>query len=171
MRAVGPPGVLVLLLSVLALPARAERGVLLASTVTRLAPEPSVVLVPETSGQTPLERYRAGPGHAGPYGAGTPLVLLVRSAPLGSPDTFVVSAARRDGRTVRVALERRRFTGPLAANVVTTALVEVRLGALAAGDYRVQVVETVLDFSTYEHPETASGARRGLSAGIDFQVR
>ena len=71
-----------------------------------------------------------------------------------------------DGR-----VEVRQFTGPLAANVVTTPLLEVQLGQLSPGEYRVQVTEQVRDFSRYGHPETAGAARQGLRFQATLQVR
>ncbi len=141
----------------------------LTSTVGRMDPEPTVVVTPAASGATPELRYRAGRHRQLP--AGAPLVLLVRLPPASSADVVTVVAAERTGRRIRVKLETRRFTGPLAANVVTTPLIEIVLGALPAGRHEVRIDETVLEFDRYGAPQTARNPRRGLGTTLSFEVR
>jgi hypothetical protein len=139
----------------------------LSSTVTRASLDPPVAIVPATAGKTVLERYRSG---AKPV-SGAPLVVVVRLADASSPDTFTVTDARRDGAKIGIAIESRRFRGPLAANVVTTPLVEIALGELAPGTYTIDIDEQVLDFTKYDAPQTASKPRRGLSSSITLTVQ
>ncbi len=139
----------------------------LSSTVARITPEPGVVVVPASSGKTTLERFRSG---ATPT-SGTPLVVIVRLPDLNSPDVVAVTKAQRDGTKVTVRIETRRFTGPLAANVVTTPLVEVALGTLPPATYHIDIEERVLRFSKFGKPETATKPTRGLSSGITLTVK
>ena len=139
----------------------------LSSTVTRTSLESPVVVVPAGAGKTVLERYRSS---ARPT-SGTPLVVIVRLPDANSPDAFSVTAAHRDGTKISIALESRRFRGPLAANVVTTPLVEISLGELTAGTYTIDIEEQVLDFTKHDAPQTASKPRRGLSSSITLTVQ
>jgi hypothetical protein len=102
--------------------------------------------------------------------AGKPLVALIRSEPLSTPDQFQVADALRMDRTFRVALERRRFVGALFANVVTVALVEVELGSLNEGLYHMVVVETALEFEDVQHPEKAANPTTSEQT-LKFEVR
>jgi hypothetical protein len=138
----------------------------LSSSVTRVSMEPNVVVAPANAGKTPLERYRAAA--ARPYAAGTPLVVIARLPFANSPDVVTVTDAHRDGGKISVAIETRRFDGDLSANVVTTPLVEVALGALPNGTYTIDVVERVLHFSKYGEPQTATNPKPGLHASITF---
>lgn len=139
----------------------------LSSSITRSPLEPAVVIVPAGAGKTVLERYRSG---AKPTSS-TPLVVIVRLSDANSPDTFAVTAAHRDGTKIAIAIEARRFRGPLAANVVTTPLVEIALGDLAQGTYTIDIDEQILEFTKYDAPETASKPRRGLSSSITLTVQ
>jgi len=140
----------------------------LATTVTRIDVEPTLVVVPESAGATPEQRYRAAP--AGRLPAATPLVLLIRLPPANSPDQIRVVSAERTGRTIRVRLETRRFTGPLAGNDVTAPLIEVALGRLPAGRHEVRVDETLLTFDRYDAPQTAAHPHPGLGATLSFEL-
>jgi hypothetical protein len=139
----------------------------LPSTVTRASLEPPVAVVPAGAGKTVLERYRSGARPA----SGTPLVVIVRLPDANSPDTFTVIDARRDGLKIAVAIESRRFSGRLAANVVTTPLVEIALGELPPGTYTIDIAEQILDFTRYDAPQTASKPHRGLSSSIKLTVQ
>jgi hypothetical protein len=139
----------------------------LSSTVTRVTPEPPVVIVPADAGKTVLDRYRS---RAAPV-SGKPLVVIVRLPDASSPDTFTVTDAHRDGLKIAVAIESRRFRGPLAANVVTTPLVEIALGELTPGTYTIDIDEQVLDFTKLDAPQTASRPRRGLASSITLTVQ
>src|SRR5438309_11299391 len=98
----------------------------LASSVERLPLESWVVIVPKAAGKTPLDRYRA---NAGAIGANTPLVAEIRLNQANSPDVVTVSDAHRDGTTISITVENRRYDGDLAKNIVWILLVEVELGA------------------------------------------
>ena len=139
----------------------------LSSTITREPLEPPVVIVPAGAGKTVLERYRA---RAKPV-SGAPLVVIVRLSDASSPDTFAVTDARRDGQKITIAIESRRFRGPLAANVVTTPLVEIALGELPPGTYEIELEEQVLDFTKHDAPQTAGKPRRGLASSITLAVQ
>lgn len=155
-------------LVLVAVPIRALAGPApLASSVTRVPPEPPVVVTSATSGATVVERYRA---HAPPR-SGTPLVVIVRLPPASSPDVVAVSDAHRDGSRISIAIETRKYDGPLAGNEVTTPYVEVELGTLAAGSYTIEVGERVLRFTKFGAPETAGGAKPGLQSSISLTVR
>jgi hypothetical protein len=125
----------------LATPALAQP---LPSTVTRAPVQPMLAIVPVGAGTTPLERHRsriiASPD------AGTPVVALVELPPINSPDVVKVVDAHLAGSTISIAIETRRFVGPLRANVVTVPLIEIELGRLPAGDYTVTVDEQVSQF-------------------------
>ena len=103
--------------------------------------------------------------------APSPLVVIVRLADANSPDTFAVTDAHRDGTKIAIAIESRRFHGPLSANVVTTPLVEIALGDLTEGTYTIDLGEQILDFTKYDAPQTASKPHRGLSSTITLTVQ
>jgi len=140
----------------------------LPAAVTRVSVEPTMRVAARAAGATVVERYRS------PHRALRPsdeVVLIIRLPPLNSPDVVTVVSATAAGKRVRVALETRRFTGPLAANDVTEAFIEVSLGRLGAGRYDVRVREQVLAFDVYDRPDTANGARAGLGGSLSFEVR
>jgi len=156
------------LLPLLLAPAPADAApAKLASTITRASVEPPVAIVPASAGKTVLERYRSG---ARPT-SGTPLVVIVRLPDASSPDTFTVTDAQRDGLKISIAIESRRFHGALAANVVTTPLIEIALGELGTGTYTIDIDEQILDFTKYDAPQTASKPHRGLSSSITLTVQ
>jgi hypothetical protein len=140
----------------------------LASSVTRVPIETTLVVVAQAIGKTPLERYRSD--RAQVLSARTPLVAIVRLAQANSPDAIAVTKAQRDGTRITIAIETRRFEGVLHANVSTTPLVEVELGALDPGTYTIDVHETVLAFTKYGHPETATGPQPGMSSQMTFTL-
>lgn len=159
--------VLIAVLVLLAAPGAAHADKLPAS-VHRVDPDPVVAIATEASGATPLERYRAA--GRGPWTARQRLVVLVRLDDVSSPDVVEVTAERK-GKRIAVTIEVRRYTGPLAANVVTTPLVEVELGRLAAGRYEVRVDETILEFDDLDRPDLATNPRAGLGSRMSFEVR
>lgn len=139
----------------------------LASTITQVQLDPPVVVVPASAGKTVLERYRS----AAKPTSDTPLVVVVRLADANSPDTFAVKTAQRDGTKIKVAIEARKYQGPLRANVVTVPLVEIQLGTLPKGTYQIDIDEQILDFTTYDAPQTAAKPHRGLSSSIALTVQ
>jgi hypothetical protein len=156
------------LLALLAAPALAAAApTKLTSAVTRAPLDPPIVIVPAGAGKSVVERYRSG---ARPV-SGTPLVVIVRLPDANSPDLFAVTDAHRDGTKIAIAIESRRFRGRLAANDVTTPLVEVSLGELTPGTYAISIDEQILDFTKYGAPETASKPHRGLSSSITLTVQ
>ena len=140
----------------------------LASNVTRAPLEPAVVIVPATAGKTTLERYR---NRSAKPVSGTPLVVIVRLPDANSPDVVAVKDAHRDGTKVKVAIETRKYDGPLAANVVTTPLVEIALGDLAPATYTIEIGEQILHFTKYDAPQTAARAHRGMESSITLTVQ
>jgi hypothetical protein len=116
---------------------------------------PSLVVTILDVSKTITARYVQATSAAGPFPEGQPLVAIIRIEPLATPDRLQVAHTERDGSTFKISLQRRRFTGTLLANVVTVALIEVELGPLARGTYRVTVSETVLEFRDLHHPESA----------------
>jgi hypothetical protein len=141
----------------------------LTSKVTRVDVEQEVVIAAAAAGKTPLERYRAAA--PGPYASGTPLVVIIRLPVTNSPDVVTVTDAHRDGNKVSIAIETRRFDGPLSANEVMTPLVEVALGALPKGTYTINIAERVLRFTKYSAPQTATDPRPGLGSSITLDVQ
>src|SRR5262245_37464845 len=118
---------------------------------------PSIVVVPADAASTPIDRYRQAGSPGEPKPAGKPLVALVRSGILSTPDTVRVTDSSASGNTFRLTLDMRRYIGPISANVQREAIVEADLGALAAGHYLVVVTRTTREFQDLQHPEqTAS---------------
>jgi hypothetical protein len=121
-------------------------------------PEESPLLVVTylDTGKTVSARYVSAGGVEQGVTAQQPLVLIIRSGLLSTPDEIKVTEASQDGQTFRIMLEERSYQGQLFANVVTTALVQVRLGHLPIGDYQALVSETKLSFQDIQHPENAT---------------
>lgn len=140
----------------------------LTSSVTRASLEPAVVVVPASAGKTTLERYR---NRTAKPVSGTPLVVIVRLPDANSPDVVAVKDAQRDGTKIKVAIETRKFDGPLAGNVVTTPLVEIALGDLPPSTYTIEIGEQILHFTKYDAPQTASNPHRGLESSITLTVQ
>jgi hypothetical protein len=141
----------------------------LTSTITRVDVEQNVVIAAVTAGKTPLARYHAAA--PGPYAPGTPLVLIIRVPLAGSADVVTVTDAHRNGANVPVAIETRRYEGPLHANPATMTLVEVALGALPKGTYTIDVAERVLHFERYGAPQAATDPQPGLTSSITLEVQ
>ncbi len=140
----------------------------LTSTVTRQPLDPPVVVVPANAGKTSVERFRA---HPASLVSGTPLVVIVRLADANSPDTTAVKDAHRDGNKISIAIETRRFDGPVHANVVTTPYAEVALGDLPAGTYTIDIDEKILHFTKYDAPQGAKSPTPGLQSSITLTVQ
>lgn len=137
------------------------------STVTRVAIEPRVVVVPGNSGPTVLDRFRAT-GSA--LVAGVKQVVIVRLDLAGSSDGVVVcTTIDTRTRTIEVAITTRRWVGPLAANVIETPFVEAEVGALAAGTWTVHVREDVVDVDGSGWAKTPR--RQRLRTTYSFAVR
>jgi len=120
-----------------------------------------VVVVPRQTASTTAGRYQQGVQAAGSLPAGQELVAIIRSEELSSPDQISVSGFERADEKFKVALKHLRFTGALAANVVTIALIEISLGSLGAGNYQVEVTTNEFTFSDMNRHEDAapSGTR------------
>jgi hypothetical protein len=122
------------------------------------------------AGATPESRYaNAGPA-AQVFSREVFLVGILRSEELASADQIRVTANSRRDHAFELAVEIRRFTGDLGANVVTVAFVEMDLGALEPGDYEFAAEVITLQFDQYGHPETASNPSR-QDYRVEFQVR
>ncbi len=131
---------------------------------------PPLVTARRDAGASLDSRYaRAGPAEQ-PFPAGVPLVGILRSDELASPDQIRVTASSRRDNTFLLAVERRRYTGSLAANVVTVAFVEMEMGDLEPNDYEFAAEVTSLEFDRFEHPESA-GNPSLMRHRVDFQVR
>jgi hypothetical protein len=139
----------------------------LTSTVTRAALEPAVVIVPMSAGHTTVERYRSAEKPV----SGTPLAVIVRLADANSPDVIAVKDAHRDGQKISIALDTRRFDGPLAGNVVTTPFVEIALGNLPSGTYTIDILEQISHFTKLDAPQTAKNAHRGLDSSVTLTIQ
>jgi hypothetical protein len=86
---------------------------------------------------------------------GRPAALLVRVASMNSPDRIAVLAARRQGRRVELEVELRAFAGPLFANIVTVAVIEVWPIEPAPGPAEVALVLHTLPFEDIDRPGDA----------------
>jgi hypothetical protein len=100
--------------------------------------------------------------------------VIVRLPDINSPDhvtaTALISGAMPSRRRVDVAIVTRRYTGPLAGNVVTTPYVEIELGVLEPGAYTVHVNEQIESFDNLTTALTTA-RRGGLSGSASFEVR
>lgn len=131
---------------------------------------PALAVAPLAVGTSPLERYLHAAGGGTTLAAGADLAALVRMRLSTDRDGVRVTDAAREGRNVRVALEVRRFAGPLAASVPRTALVQVRIGALEPGEYELAVAQSVVYFGLPDPPgETADPPGEPLR--LPFEVR
>jgi hypothetical protein len=117
---------------------------------------PSVVVVAQNS-VAPAELYRRGMSSPLRCAANVPVVALIRTPLLSSPDVVAAKAGEWTPSLLIVELEIRQFTGPLAANDPWIALVCVGLGSLQPAPYELALRTTVLAFSDLHHPESASG--------------
>jgi hypothetical protein len=160
-------GLVIALVIALLVPLAATAGPL-ATTVTRAPLDPAVVVVPASAGATTLERYLAR--SAKPV-SDTPLVVIARLPDANSPDVIAVTDAHRDGTRIAIAIETRRYDGPLHGNVVTIPLVEVALGTLPKGTYTIDIDEKVLQFSKLDAPTTATRPHHGLQSSITLTVQ
>jgi len=130
---------------------------------------PSLVVVAADAASTPAGRYRqARSGEALP--PGKPLVALIRSGLLSTPDTVAVADSSSDGNTFRLTLDVRRYIGPISANVERETIVQAELGALAAGHYVVVVTRATREFQDLQHPEQAANPTSAEDR-LEFDVR
>jgi hypothetical protein len=126
-------------------------------------PEPLDLVVDEPeSSRTVAERLRE------PH-AGRPAALLVRVANMSSPDRVAVLAVQEHGRRIQVEVELRAFAGPLFANIVTIAVLEVGPIEFAPGPAEVALVLHTLPFEDIERPEDA-GPRTTSTTVMPFEL-
>jgi len=92
--------------------------------------------------------------------ANTPLVALVRLTEANQPDV-ITADAKRDGQTITITIDTRRYDGVLTRNVAWVPLVEVELGALPPGNYTFDVKEKLSHFDS--DPKTAKYSGAGLA--------
>lgn len=131
---------------------------------------PSIVVVAADAASTPAGRYRQA-GRAGDaQPPGKPLVALIRSGVLSTPDTIQVSDSSADGNTFRLTLDLRRYIGPISANVERETIVQAELGALSPGHYAVVVTRTTREFQDLQHPEQAANPT-SAEERLEFDVR
>ena len=131
---------------------------------------PSLLVVPKSVGETPVDRYIQTPNVGETLPSGESLVAIIRIALLSTPDEIKVTGASRDGSTFWIELEKRCYEGQLAGNDPMMALVQVDLGRLARGHYEVVVAETTLGFLDLKHPENAANPTVALQR-LRFEVR
>lgn len=87
--------------------------------------------------------------------AGRPPSLLMRIAALNSPDRIAVLGAQERDRRVEIEVELRTYTGPLFANIVTVAVLEVGPLALAPGRAEVALTVHMRPFDEIDRPDDA----------------
>jgi hypothetical protein len=131
---------------------------------------PPIVVVAADAGSTPAERYRQGARAAASQPAGKPLVAIVRSGPLSTPDKIQVTDSSTDGKTFRLTLDVRHYSGPISANVERETLVQAELGSLSPGRYLVVVTRTTLEFQDPQHPERTANPTK-VEERLEFDVR
>jgi hypothetical protein len=137
-----------------------DTGITPAPTGVGLEFGPRMMVVPAQPGTTTVDLYRQYIGAPESCQARQPMVAIVRTGVLNSPDQVTSSGSQRSGTTFTIALEIRRFDGPLAGNDPWVALIQVDLGSLDPGSYQLVVQETVLRFTDLHHPERATDPMR-----------
>jgi hypothetical protein len=117
---------------------------------------PPLIVVSAAEGIAPAELYMRHVTAPFECAAGKPMLALIRTQLLSTPDQVAVVAAAWTASVLEIGFEIRRYTGPLAANDPWVALVGVELGKLDPGPYEVAVQTTVLGFRELRHPENAT---------------
>lgn len=117
---------------------------------------PRMIVVPARPGMESADMYRQFMGPPESCRARQPMVTIVRTGVLNSPDRVVVTSSQRKRTVFAIELEIRRFDGPLAGNDPWIALIRADLGLLEPGTYQLVVQETVLRFMDLHHPERAT---------------
>lgn len=100
--------------------------------------------------------YRRFTGEAAGCRAGENLVVIASTGALNSPDLVAASGRRHSGSAFKMALDIRRYDGPIRANDPWIALVRMDLGSLDGGRYAVVVEQTTRRFTDRQHPERAT---------------
>ncbi len=126
------------------------------------------MVVALSGGTTVEERYRRFHDAPAPCPRRQPAEAIVAVGTLNSPDQVEAAGTRIAPDAFRIALDVRRFDGPLAANDPWTALVSMALGSLEAGSYTLVVQESVSRFTEHNRPETATG-RETTEHAIAFE--
>jgi hypothetical protein len=116
---------------------------------------PGVVVTPLQEESTIADLYARGQATS-PYPAGQPLISIVSVGLLNSPDQVTASGGSSGLQRFEMNVEVRAFTGPLAANDPTIALISMKLGSLEPGSYELAVHCTRLRFREINHPERAT---------------
>lgn len=116
---------------------------------------PSFVVVPAGHG-TLAELYARGTHGVAPGPAGKPMLALMRTDLLATPDRLAVLATSRVGAVFTIELEIKAYRGPLAANDPWIGLVSVDLGSLEPDKYEFAVKTTIRSFDDLRRPENAS---------------
>ena len=130
--------------------------------------KPILRVAPKPAGDSPLARFRSPALEK--YPADQPLVLLFLGEKLDSPDVLRVKSSRRQGHSILLDLEHLHYAGDIAKNMVARPLVEVDLGPLAAGAYRIRVTANVWEFKTYGKPAAEiSGSTRSYDFSFSTQ--
>jgi hypothetical protein len=115
---------------------------------------PRFVVAPAAGGAT-LQLYRRFAETPLSCRSGDPVVAIVRTDLLNTPDRVTISASERVGRTFTLTLDIRRFDGPLAANDPWIALIRIELGSLPAAEYELIVHEIGRRFTQRDNPDQA----------------
>ena len=108
---------------------------------------PYAMVVPAKAMMATADLYRQFIGVPLSCRAREPIVAVVCTKVLNSPDRVAVTASRRVGTVFSIEIEIRRFDGPLAANDPWIALIRWDLGSLEPGTYQLVVRETILHFT------------------------
>jgi hypothetical protein len=131
---------------------------------------PSMVVVAADAASTPVGRYRQAGRSGDALPSGKPLVALVRSGVLSTPDTIQAAESSSDGNMFRLTLDLRRYIGPISANVERETLVQAELGALSPGHYTVVITRTTREFQNLQQPEQAANPT-SVEERLEFDVR
>lgn len=121
-------------------------------------PEPGTpfMVVPAEDGRPRADLYRNHVNVPLRCAAGLPILALIRTPLLSTPDLVAVLSVCLSGSELTVEVEIRKFTGDLAANDPWIALIGVELGKLEAGKYGAAVITTILQFDDQRDPESAA---------------
>lgn len=117
---------------------------------------PRMMVVPAEPGVATTNLYRQHIEAPQACRAREPLVAILRTDMLKTPDRVAVTGSRATDTRFEVDIEIRRYDGPLAANDPWVALISVDLDSLEPGTYQLVLQETVLRFTELHQPDRAT---------------
>lgn len=117
---------------------------------------PAIMIVPAGDSASTADLYRQFIEAPASCRARERVVVIVSTGMLNAPDEVSSTGHWRDGDSIEMNIEIRRFEGPLAGNDPLLALVRMEIGSLEPGAYQLAVQETVLRFMDLHHPERAT---------------